>query len=167
MRVTQCKNICQTCWFEGTGQLVDQVSLAGQVNAISLLRYAKSSIRASRFNFTLKVGQTPCGSWINVVWFLWRLWGNRQEVISDLLVLFLILELTESILKKCFVFHFYGSSSAERIQFCVPVFDLRGFVISGAQKIEAIVLFPCLKVPAPSLHPSIISVRQLSMSNRI
>lgn len=77
MSVTQCKKICQTCWFEGTGQLVDQVSLEGQVNAVSLLLYAKSSIRASRFNFTLKVGQTPCRSWINVVWFLWRLWGNR------------------------------------------------------------------------------------------
>jgi len=28
--------ICQTLWVEGAGQLVDQASLAGQGNAISL-----------------------------------------------------------------------------------------------------------------------------------
>lgn len=69
------EKICQTRWIEGAGQLVDQVSLAGQ--GATLLCYAKSGIRALRFNFTLKLGQTPYGSWINVVWFLWRLWGNR------------------------------------------------------------------------------------------
>lgn len=41
MSVTQ---IGQTHWVEGAGQLVDQATLAGQGNAISLLCYAKSSI---------------------------------------------------------------------------------------------------------------------------